>query len=60
MLIDRMILWVMDGRGWGHRYFEVFPYPQLEGLRKITDNLGQNSQSPGREPLVYEAGVLNI
>jgi len=50
----------MDGRGWGHRYFEVFPYPQLEGLRKITDNLGQNSQSPGREPLVYEAGVQTI
>jgi hypothetical protein len=36
----------------------------LQGLRKITDNMGQNSWSLGRDlnwrPTKYEAGVLNI
>jgi hypothetical protein len=43
---------------------KVLPRIYLEGLRKTTKNLSEDSQSPGRElypgPPEYEAGVLAI
>jgi hypothetical protein len=44
----------------GHRYFEVFSLACLEGMREITEHLGQNSLSPDQEPVIYVAGVLTI
>jgi hypothetical protein len=47
------------GRGLILRYY---PSIRLEGLRKITKSLSQDSRSPGRDlnpgPLEYEAEVL--
>jgi hypothetical protein len=56
----------MNWKGFGRKLLSsnlgYYPGTCLQGLRKTTDNLSQDSRFPGRdlnlEPPEYEAGVL--
>jgi hypothetical protein len=54
--------WREYGRKWSWPNLRYYPGICLEGLRKNTENISQDSQSPGRDlnlrPPKYEAGVL--
>jgi hypothetical protein len=59
---------VMDWKGCGKKRswsdFRYYPGIYLDGLRKTTKDLSQDSRSPGRDfkpgPAEYEVGVLII